>query len=82
MILKTNPALNIVIEGYTDNSGTEEKNIALSKNRAAATKKALEKSGVDAGRIRTAGFGPQNPIADNSTPQGRLKNRRVEIKIQ
>jgi len=81
-ILKTNPGLNIVIEGYSDNSGIEVKNIELSKNRAAATKKALEKSGIKAGRITTAGYGPQNPIADNATPEGRLKNRRVEIKIQ
>jgi len=81
-ILKTNPALNIVIEGYSDNSGFEDKNIELSKKRAAATKKALEKSGIKADRITTAGYGPQNPIADNATPEGRLKNRRVEIKIQ
>jgi len=81
-ILKNNPKLIIVIEGYTDNSGTDVKNIDLSKKRAAATKKALEKSGVNASRITTVGFGPQNPIADNATPEGRLKNRRVEIKIQ
>jgi outer membrane protein OmpA-like peptidoglycan-associated protein len=81
-ILKNNPKLIIVIEGYTDNSGTDVKNIELSKKRAAATKKALEKSGVNASRITTVGFGPQNPIADNTTPEGRLKNRRVEIKIQ
>jgi len=81
-ILKNNPGLKIVIEGYSDNSGIEVKNLDLSKKRAAATKKALEKSGVNASRITTAGYGPQNPIADNSTPEGRLKNRRVEIKIQ
>ena len=82
LILNNHPELKIVIEGYSDNTGIKEKNLELSKKRAAATKKALEKSGVNANRITSAGYGPQNPIADNATAEGRLKNRRVEIKIQ
>ncbi len=61
-VLKNNPELNIVIEGYSDDTGVESKNIELSKKRAAATKQALEKSGIAPGRITAVGYGPQNRL--------------------
>lgn len=72
--------LKIKLEGHTDNNGTEEYNMQLSKNRVEAVKAYLVSNGVAAERIETAYFGESKPIADNSTPEGQAKNRRVEMK--
>ncbi len=80
-ILKENPTYMLTVEGHTDNTGNEAKNLALSKSRAASAKKYLVDKGIDEKRIRSNGFGITKPIADNSTPEGRLKNRRVEFNI-
>lgn len=77
--LKQNPSLKVEIRGYTDNKGGKEFNQKLSEDRALAVKIWLVKKGIDALRITTKGFGEQNPISDNSTLQGRIKNRRIEI---
>lgn len=69
--------VNVQIEGYTDNTGPEKKNIALSQARANAVMKALVKQGVAKSRLTAKGFGPANPLADNSTAEGRQINRRV-----
>jgi outer membrane protein OmpA-like peptidoglycan-associated protein len=81
-VLKTNPSLNIDIAGYTDNSGDSIKNQKLSADRANATKAYFVKKGIAENRISTEGYGDQNPIAPNTTPQGRIKNRRVEFTLR
>ena len=81
-MLIANPELNIMIEGHTDNVGDKAFNQMLSEKRAASVKKALVNKGIAEGRIRTAGFGQDKPISDNSTEEGRARNRRVEIKRQ
>ncbi len=67
------------VEGYTDNTGTDAHNVALSQRRAASVAQALGSSGFSGGHIDVHGFGKQNPVADNSTEAGRAENRRVAI---
>lgn len=70
------------IDGNSDSTGTRTRNIELSHERAEAVKRYLmEKYGFPASRMRTAGNGPDKPLADNSTPEGREKNRRTDIKV-
>lgn len=79
-ILKANPLLDLQIEGYTDNTGSPSYNIILSERRANAVKSYLTSHGIDADRLKAAGYGPNKPIADNKTAEGKAKNRRVELK--
>lgn len=79
--LKENPNVSISIEGHTDNEGTASYNKALSKNRAKAVYQYLIDQGIDSGRLSYEGHGDTQPIADNSTEEGRAQNRRTEIKI-
>lgn len=79
-MMKDNPSLKILIEGHTDNVGNKASNQTLSEQRAASVKTALVNKGIAADRINTVGYGQDKPIADNSTDEGRAKNRRVEIK--
>ncbi|HTB53543.1 MAG TPA: DUF5723 family protein [Ferruginibacter sp.] len=81
-ILKANPSLNLDIAGYTDNSGDSVKNQKLSTDRANATKAYFVKKGIAESRITTEGYGDLKPIAPNTTPQGRAKNRRVEFTLR
>ncbi|MEZ5046181.1 MAG: OmpA family protein [Chitinophagaceae bacterium] len=78
-ILLENLDINVDIEGHTDNQGNAEKNMFLSQQRAEVCKNYLIKKGIQAIRITSTGFGDINPIADNSTPEGRAKNRRTEF---
>ena len=80
-ILLIREELNISLEGHTDSNGTEEYNMRLSKSRVEAVKVFLVANGVEASRIKTAHFGESKPIADNSTQEGQMQNRRVEMKI-
>ena len=73
------PKVEIKIDGHTDNVGAEEKNKMLSEARAAAVKKYLLDKNIDGVRITTAGFGMAKPVADNSTTEGKAKNRRIEV---
>ena len=73
------PSLRLGIEGHTDSTGSPEFNQTLSEQRAAAVRDYLIKQGLDAGSLSSQGFGMNNPVADNSTTQGRQRNRRVEI---
>ncbi|QCK16545.1 OmpA family protein [Mangrovivirga cuniculi] len=69
-----------VIEGYTDNVGSQESNIDLSKRRAEEIRSYLiNNHNIDEGKIKVYAFGEKNPVADNTTEEGRSKNRRVEI---
>lgn len=80
-ILKEYPAAKFSIEGHTDNSGKADKNLALSKDRAAAVLNYLVSNGIAADRLTSAGFGSTMPIADNKTKEGKASNRRVEVKL-
>jgi outer membrane protein OmpA-like peptidoglycan-associated protein len=72
--------IQLEVLGYADRAENGQKGIKLSLDRAEAVKSYLVKKGVSALRIRTKGLGTQNPVGDNSTPEGRAKNRRVEIR--
>lgn len=78
--MQDRPKLRLMIEGHTDNTGSEAKNLTLSEQRAAAIKAEMVKRGIDASRIETKGFGSSMPIADNKTAAGRTQNRRVTVK--
>ena len=78
-LLKENADLKLRVEGHTDNVGKSKDNLELSKKRAAAVKDWLSENGVEASRLATEGFGDKKPVADNSTEEGRAKNRRVEL---
>lgn len=78
-MLKSNPDLTLSIEGHTDNSGNAKSNQTLSEERAKSVVAALVAQGIDAKRLSSAGFGQDKPIADNSTEEGKAKNRRVEL---
>jgi outer membrane protein OmpA-like peptidoglycan-associated protein len=80
-LLTDKPDWNLHIAGHTDNVGSEESNMKLSKDRAEAVAKYLKGKGLDSSRFIVEWFGETSPIADNSTPEGRQKNRRVEMEI-
>ncbi len=80
-ILMANPDMEVRIEGHTDDKGDRDYNIDLSKRRADAVKKYLVDHGIAEDRVETVGYGPDKPIADNGTKEGRAKNRRVEFFI-
>jgi outer membrane protein OmpA-like peptidoglycan-associated protein len=69
------------VEGHTDSTGTDATNQKLSLERATAVKTFLKTQGVDEARITATGIGSERPVAPNATPEGRAKNRRVEIVI-
>jgi OmpA-OmpF porin, OOP family len=75
--LKTNPDMDIIIEGHTDNSGNPAYNMNLSLERALAVSKVLTSQGIAESRIRVKGYGDTRPVADNLTKAGKAKNRRV-----
>jgi len=81
-VLQDNPTYKIDIDGYTDNTGTAEKNQVLSESRANSVKDYLVKKGIDEGKIAATGHGQDDPVADNKTASGRAKNRRVEMKLR
>ncbi len=78
-LLKDNPGLHVAIEGHTDDIGGHDYNLNLSTARAQAVVTALVAAGVAPDRLSAAGYGPDKPIADNATDEGRAKNRRVEL---
>ncbi|RIK97777.1 MAG: hypothetical protein DCC72_02665 [Burkholderiales bacterium] len=79
--LNANPGTTVRIIGHTDNTGTDAINNPLSVNRAASVRQYLAARGVDPARVAIDGRGSHEPIADNSTTQGRATNRRVEIYV-
>jgi outer membrane protein OmpA-like peptidoglycan-associated protein len=75
--LKGNPRVRLEIQGHTDNFGGAAPNLTLSQKRAEAVRAYLVAGGVDGGRLTAKGFGLTVPVADNQTPEGRARNRRV-----
>ncbi|HQR67823.1 MAG TPA: OmpA family protein [Thermoanaerobaculia bacterium] len=73
------PDVNLRIEGFTDSTGTAERNKVLSAERAKSVDDYLLSQGIDASRMSHAGYGPANPVADTATAEGRAKNRRVVV---
>jgi outer membrane protein OmpA-like peptidoglycan-associated protein len=80
-IVLAHPGLNLTVEGHTDNVGGDAFNQTLSEQRAQSVRQYLIDQGLDASTITAQGFGKGMPVADNSTAEGRQKNRRVEIII-
>jgi OOP family OmpA-OmpF porin len=80
--LKTNPDLDLLIEGHTDNIGNADYNLKLSEERAETVKKVLLSQGISETRIQVKGFGDSQPIATNGTAGGRAENRRVVFVFQ
>ena len=80
-VFKEFPDTNILVVGHTDSTGDENYNMNLSKNRAYAVTNYLKNKGLDATRFTTNWFGETQPIHDNSTADGRAKNRRVNVAI-
>ncbi len=78
--LKEHPKMNVIIEGHTDNTGSDAPNLSLSDKRALSIKAEIVKQGIDPGRMETKGYGSSKPVADNKTAAGRTQNRRVTIK--
>jgi outer membrane protein OmpA-like peptidoglycan-associated protein len=79
--LQKNPETNILIVGHTDNTGSDTYNMDLSVRRAESVKSYIVAGNVAASRLQTQGKGESEPIADNTTVDGRSQNRRVEIVI-
>lgn len=77
--LQGSPGTKIIVEGHTDNRGSEEYNEDLSNRRAQAVAKALESRGISTDRIEAVGRGKNYPVASNDDAAGRQQNRRVEI---
>jgi outer membrane protein OmpA-like peptidoglycan-associated protein len=81
VVLSNKPLWKLEISGHTDNVGEDNANLVLSKKRSESLKNYLVSKGINADRLATFYFGETKPIADNNTPEGRKKNRRVEMKI-
>ncbi len=80
-IFKEYPDTNIIVEGHTDSTGDDSYNMSLSQKRANAVTEYLVSQGISRGRLTTYAHGETLPKYDNSTPEGRAKNRRVELGI-
>lgn len=80
-LLLKNPRLKVICLAHTDSVGTAEYNLDLSERRARSVKEFLVKEGVPPPSIRFKGMGYSRPLADNSTDEGRAKNRRVEFRV-
>lgn len=74
-------AIQLQIIGHTDNVGPRPANVALSAARAETVRAYLQQRGVDGSRFSVAGRGPDEPAADNATPEGRARNRRIQFQV-
>jgi outer membrane protein OmpA-like peptidoglycan-associated protein len=75
-----NPTATVEIGGHTDNTGSKATNMKLSEDRANAVRDYLISKGVSGERMTAVGYGPDEPVADNATKEGKAQNRRVELK--
>ena len=78
-ILQQNPQRMVLVEGFTDSTGSSAHNQDLSERRASAVRSALQLEGISRDRVAVRGYGEANPVADNNTAENRQLNRRVEI---
>lgn len=79
-VLKEFQNVNVEVQGHTDSTGSEALNMRLSKSRAESVKQYIASRGISVERLSANGYGSSNPVADNTTADGRAKNRRVELK--
>jgi outer membrane protein OmpA-like peptidoglycan-associated protein len=79
--LNDNPGLSVNVEGYTDNVGSADYNLELSRRRAESVRRFIVEKGIELHRIQTIGLGEARPTAANTTKQGRDQNRRVAIRL-
>jgi outer membrane protein OmpA-like peptidoglycan-associated protein len=80
-VLKAYPGVELKIGGYTDNTGAAAANLRLSQARADNVRKELISNGIEPDRLEVEGYGAAHPIADNSTAEGRAKNRRISLRV-
>jgi OOP family OmpA-OmpF porin len=80
--MKKDPSVKFVLNGNSSAEGTDEHNMSLSVERANAVKTYLVNTGVSADNLSVKGYGETKPITSNATEEGRVLNRRVEIKLQ
>jgi len=80
-ILKEYPDSNILVEGHTESAGTEDYSMKLCEQRAESGTQYLLSQGIDRNRFTTKWYGEDQPVADNTTTEGKAKNRRVELAI-
>ena len=78
-VLRDNPDRTVLVEGFTDSTGSDAYNLQLSQRRAEAVRMALGQMGIERNRIETRGYGEAYPVASNATAGDRQLNRRVEI---
>lgn len=81
-VLESHPDIKIEIGGHTDSTGSREYNLDLSRRRARSVRDYFLKKGIKEDRITTRGYGPDKPIDDNATDEGRSNNRRIEFVIE
>ncbi len=79
--LMRNPGVSISLGGHTDNRGNAADNLELSKNRVMSVVRYLVSNGVEGSRLKPYGFGESAPVVSNATPEGRIRNRRIEVDI-
>jgi outer membrane protein OmpA-like peptidoglycan-associated protein len=80
-ILQKYSDTDVLIEGHTDSQGADDYNMELSRRRAQSVENYLAQNNVDPTRFKLMAYGESQPVADNSTPEGRQANRRVELAI-
>ena len=80
-MMKENSTIEIQLEGHTDNVGSPKANLELSQDRVDAVKKYLVQKGISKSRIQTKAFGGTQPLGNELTPEARMKNRRVEMRV-
>lgn len=80
-VLNENPSIKLEISGHTDNVGKQEDNLILSSNRAKSIVNYLSSKNIDAKRLSYKGYGSSKPIAENTSEEGRSKNRRTEFTV-
>lgn len=79
--LRAHPSMTIQIAAHTDSRGSDEFNVRVTQSIADQVRMALIARGIDAGRLRATGYGESQPIAPNSTAEGRAANQRIELRV-
>ena len=80
-VLRAYPNVTVKVGGYTDNTGDPAANVRLSQSRAESVRTALIGKGIGAARMVAEGYGDKHPVADNATPDGRARNRRIALRV-